>query len=58
VPAASTMNYANVPGLNIAHGIAVPICTAAPMSCPFDLSVQANGAAGTHLVIDVFGYFR
>jgi hypothetical protein len=55
-PAASILNYAAVPGLNIANAIVVPICQGTPADCPFDLRVQAS-ASGSHLVMDVVGYF-
>jgi hypothetical protein len=50
----SIINYSNV-GLNIANGLAVPICKA-PVLCTFDLTVTANSNT-THLVADVVGYF-
>jgi hypothetical protein len=55
-PAASILNYAAVPGLNIANAIVIPICQGTPADCPFDLRVQAS-ASGSHLVMDVVGYF-
>jgi hypothetical protein len=57
VPNASIINYANVPLLNIANGIAVTICSPAQTTCDFDLTVQAD-ASGTHLVADVVGFFE
>ena len=33
-PNASIINYSNVPGLNIANGLAVPICNPAVSGCP------------------------
>jgi hypothetical protein len=54
-PLASIVNYAAV-GLNIANGIAVPICNPAVSACSSDITVQADASA-THLVADVQGYF-
>jgi hypothetical protein len=56
VPLASVINYAALPGLNIANGLALPLC-AAPDPCPFDLTVQADASA-TDLVADVLGFFQ
>ena len=56
-PAASILNYATVSALNIANGIAVPICNPAQTTCTWDLRVQADVNA-THLVADVVGYFE
>jgi hypothetical protein len=56
VPLASIINYAAV-GLNIANGVAVPICNPAVTTCAFDLTVQANVSA-IQLVADVLGFFR
>jgi hypothetical protein len=56
-PTASVLNYASVPGLNIANGIVVPLCSQPFSSCPNDLRVQAD-VSGTHLVMDVVGYFH
>jgi hypothetical protein len=53
---ASIINYTNVGGLNIANGLAVPICNPAVSVCTFDLTVTANVSA-THLVADVVGFF-
>ena len=53
VPNASVLNYARVTGLNIANGIAVPVRRDVEGA---DLTVRAD-TAGTHLVIDVVGYF-
>jgi hypothetical protein len=55
-PNASILNYAAVSGLNIANGIAVPLCEGDAAACPFDLRVQADGN-GSQLVVDVVGYF-
>lgn len=54
VPNASVLNYAQVPGLNIANGLVVPV---RQDSAGNDLSVQAD-VSGTQLVIDVVGYFK
>jgi hypothetical protein len=57
-PSASIINYASVPGLNIANGLAVPLCNQAAASCgPGDITVRADVSA-THVVADVIGYFR
>lgn len=55
-PLASVINYSNVAGLNIANGLAQPVCNAATTTCTFDLIVQADVAA-SHLVVDVVGYY-
>jgi hypothetical protein len=56
-PNASILNYAQVPGLNLANGIAIPICDTGVDPCPQDLRVQADGN-GAHVVVDVVGYFH
>lgn len=56
-PLASVLNYSKVPGLNIANGIAQPICNFATSTCNADLLVLAEGSS-TDLVIDVVGYFE
>lgn len=53
-PLASVINYASVPGLNIANGVVVPIAGVATLDK--DLTVQAD-AQGTQVVADVTGYF-
>ena len=53
-PNASVINYSNVPGLNIANGVVVPIEGTASQA--WDLSIQAD-VSGTHVVADVTGYF-
>ena len=55
-PGASVLNFAAV-GMNIANGIAVPICDPSETTCTYDLRVQADGS-GTHLVADVVGFFE
>jgi len=57
LPTASVLNYSNVAGLNIANGIAQPVCNPATTTCTKDLTVQAD-VSNTHLVIDVVGYFK
>ena len=57
LPLASVINYANVPGLNIANGEVQPVCDPAGGPCAFDLFVQAD-VAQTHLIIDVEGYYN
>jgi hypothetical protein len=57
MPTASILNYAAVPGLNIANGPAVTICDPTPGACSSDFTIQADGAA-TQVVADVQGYFR
>ena len=53
-PNASVINYSNVPGLNIANGVILPI--AGTNLVPADLRLQAE-VSGTHVVADVTGYF-
>ena len=53
-PVASILNYASS---TIANGIAVPLCDTAATSCPFDLRILNEGVFGTHLLVDVVGYF-
>jgi hypothetical protein len=54
VPRASVINYANVPGLNIANGVVVPIEGTSLQ--PADLSIRSD-VSSTHVVADVTGYF-
>lgn len=56
VPNASIVNYALVPGLNIANGLVQPICNPALSFCALDLTIRADVSA-THVVADVLGYF-
>ena len=56
-PLASVINYSNLSGLNIANGLAQPVCNAATTVCTFDLIVKAD-VAQSHLIIDVVGYYR
>jgi hypothetical protein len=57
LPTASVLNYTSVPGLNIANGLAQPVCNASAASCTSDVTVRAD-VSGTHLVADVVGYFK
>jgi hypothetical protein len=57
MPTASIINYAAVPGLNIANGPTVAICDPAVATCASDFTIQADSAA-TQVVADVQGYFR
>ena len=54
---ASVLNYTNLPSLNIANGIAQPVCNAAGAACTKDITVHAD-LSNTHLVADVVGYFK
>jgi hypothetical protein len=56
VPTASVINYAQVPGLNIANGLVQPLCAGGGGTCLRDITVQAD-ASDTQLVADVVGYF-
>jgi hypothetical protein len=58
-PNASILNYAQVPGLNLANGLVVPLCDeeAADPCVGQDLSVKADVSA-TQVLIDVLGYFH
>jgi hypothetical protein len=53
IPQASVLNYANVPQLNIANGLVVPLRQDSEGS---DLTLRADVAA-THVVGDVVGFF-
>src|SRR5262245_40369913 len=57
MPLAAIVNYAVVPGLNIANGLAVTICDPSTTACVSDFTIQADVRA-TNLVADVQGYFR
>jgi len=53
----SIVNYqALTPALNIANGLAFPICDASVSTCTFDMTLLAN-VSGTDVVADVLGYF-
>jgi hypothetical protein len=56
LPNASISNFANLTGLNIANGIAVPVCNPASTTCSTDLNVQVD-QGNAQLVVDVVGYF-
>jgi hypothetical protein len=57
-PVASIVNYAFVPGLNIANAIVIPLCDDDHTTCSgLDIRVQADNS-GTHLVADVVGFFE
>jgi hypothetical protein len=53
-PLASVLNYSNLPGLNIANGLILPLAQDAVPGA--DLRVRA-AVSGTHVVIDAVGYF-
>ena len=53
-PVASILNYS---AATIANGIAVPICDVSATTCPLDVRILNEGTFGTHLVVDVVGYF-
>ncbi len=57
MPLASIVNYAAVPGLNIANGLVVTLCDPATTTCTQDITLQAD-VSGTDVVADVQGYFR
>ena len=57
IPLAAFINYAVVPELNIANGLAVTICDPAVASCAFDITIQADTNA-VQLVADIEGYFK
>jgi len=56
-PLASVINYSNLAGLNIANGLAQPVCDASGGVCTFDLIVKAD-VATSHVIIDVVGYYN
>lgn len=55
VPLASVINYAAVPGLNVANGVATKLCSPGA-SCGFDITIQGDSST-TGLVADVMGYY-
>jgi hypothetical protein len=58
LPAASVLNYSNLPSLNIANGIALPVCNPATATCTAaDITIIAD-VSSTHLVADVVGFFK
>ncbi len=54
-PNASVINFMPTTG-DIANAMVMPICDPAATSCPQDLTVRAD-AAGTHVILDVMGYW-
>ena len=52
LPGASAINYAPVPGLNVANTTIVPTC----QICGNDFNIKVDAGA-THVVADVVGYF-
>jgi hypothetical protein len=52
LPGASAINYAPVPGLNVANTTIVPTC----QICGYDFDIKVDAGA-THVVADVVGYF-
>ncbi len=59
VPGASVLNYAAISGLNLANGVIVQMCDEAALSpcAGGDITFRAD-VSGTHLVVDVVGYFH
>jgi hypothetical protein len=59
MPTASILNWASVPGLNIANGITVAICDPATTTtaCTNDITLMADASA-INIVADVQGYYR
>ena len=53
VPNASVINYASVPGLNIANGLVIPLRQDVQGG---DITIRAD-VSGTHVVADVVGFF-
>ncbi len=56
MPFASIVNYAAIPGLNIANGVATKLCSPIPSCATADITIQADASA-TSLVADVMGYY-
>jgi len=52
---ASIINFSA--GQTVANGLILPICDEATDACPVDVTVRAD-SGGTHLLIDVTGYFQ
>ena len=52
---ASVINYNGT--ADLANGLVLPICDPFTTSCTYDMTVVAD-AAGTHVIIDVMGYFQ
>ncbi len=59
MPTASVINYQAVAGLNLANGVIVPMCDEAAVTpcAGGDVTFRAD-VSGTHLVVDVMGYFH
>lgn len=59
IPTASVVNYSDLPGLNIANGVIVPMCDEASATpcASGDISFKAE-VSGTFLVVDITGYFH
>jgi hypothetical protein len=57
IPTANILNYANVPDLNIANGIILPVYDLLTATYTNDLNVQANQAS-IQLVVDMVGHFK
>ncbi len=57
LPTASILNFASYPGLNVANGVAIPVCDPAVNICSLDLNVQVD-QANAQVVIDVLGYYK
>ncbi len=51
-PNASVINYASVPGLNLANTTIIPLC----QLCGTDFNIKV-GVSATHVLVDVVGYF-
>ena len=52
---ASIINFSA--GQTVANGLILPVCDEATNACPIDITVAAD-SGGTHLLIDVMGYFQ
>ena len=58
MPLASILNWAAVPGLAIANGLAVALCNpGGTTTCTNDITLQADASA-IHIVADVLGYYE
>jgi hypothetical protein len=56
MPLASVLNWAAIPGLNIANGLAVKLCDPTATTCTSDMTLQAD-ASTVDIVGDVQGYY-
>jgi hypothetical protein len=56
IPNASILNFSNLPGLNQANGVVLPVCEPFVSSCTTDLNVQIDQSPAA-LVIDILGYY-